>query len=78
MVCLLQATWALQGVTCSRVATQLQNPYVNHTLARAVIADFQAALVDAGWPAAADRVVAVRQPCVTFDVSCWVIQRWQC
>jgi hypothetical protein len=75
---MLQATWALRGVSCDDVADRLQYPYINNTLAWAVIADFQAALVDARWPAAADSVVAVRQPCVTFDVSCWVIQRWQC
>jgi hypothetical protein len=65
----LQATWALRGTTCSAVATQLKNPRVNHSLALALVRDFKAALDAAGWPAAADSVVAVRQPCVTFNVS---------
>jgi hypothetical protein len=65
----LQATWALEGVTCQDVATQLNDQTVNNTLARAVIADFQTALIAAGTPAAAKTVVAVRQPCANINVS---------
>jgi hypothetical protein len=67
--CLPQATWALEDVTCNDVANRLRFPFINHTLALAVIADFQTALVSDGWPAAAESVVAVRQPCVTFNVG---------
>jgi hypothetical protein len=36
--------------------------------AKAVIKDFQQALTVNGWTEAARGVVAVRQPCVTFQV----------
>jgi hypothetical protein len=65
----LQATWGLEGVTCEEAATKLNDQTVNNTLARAVIADFQAALNLAQWPEAAKTVVAVRQPCLTSNVS---------
>jgi hypothetical protein len=67
---MLQASWALEDVTCTDVSDRLQFPFINHTLALAVIADFQTALISSGWPAAAESVVAVRQPCVTFRVGC--------
>jgi hypothetical protein len=67
---MLQATWCLKGVSCDDVSDRLQYPYINHTLAIAVVADFKAVLDAAGWPEAADSVVAVRQPCITFNVSC--------
>ena len=69
-MCCSQATWALQNKTCDEVSAQLNNPFVNNTLAQKVILDFQAELTRQGWPEAAKTVVAVRQPCVTFDVSC--------
>lgn len=69
---LLQTTWALRGVSCDIVSDRLLDPYVNNTLAWAVTSDFKAALNAAGWPEAADSVVAVRQPCATFNVSCIV------
>jgi hypothetical protein len=56
-------------VTCNEVATKLNDPTVNNTLARAVIADFQAKLSASVWPNAASSVVAVRQPCLTSNVS---------
>jgi hypothetical protein len=40
--------------------------------AKAVVKDFQKALTDNGWPEAVRNVVAVRQPCVTFQVRCGV------
>jgi hypothetical protein len=69
VLCWLQVTWALEGVTCDDVATKLNDQNVNNTLAKAVITDFQAALDTAGYAAAAKTVVAVRQPCLTSTVS---------
>jgi hypothetical protein len=74
----LQATWALEGVSCDDVSTQLNNAYVNNTLAQRVVGDFKAELTKQGWPEAAKTVVAVRQPCVTFNVSgdtCLLLQQ---
>ncbi|WIA31514.1 hypothetical protein OEZ86_002406 [Tetradesmus obliquus] len=65
----VQTTWALRGVSCDIVSDRLLDPYVNNTLAWAVTSDFKAALNAAGWPEAADSVVAVRQPCATFNVN---------
>jgi hypothetical protein len=76
----LQATWALEGVSCADVATTLNDQFVNNTLAKAVISDFQNALNAANWPAAAATVVAVRQPCLDSVVSVQRLvkqsQRW--
>ncbi|KAF6256396.1 hypothetical protein COO60DRAFT_1657879 [Scenedesmus sp. NREL 46B-D3] len=44
----VQATWALQDVTCADVSAK--DTYFNNTLAKAVIADFKTALAAAGWP----------------------------
>eukprot|EP00883_Tetradesmus_obliquus_P004242 jgi/Sobl393_1/14568/SZX79144.1 len=65
----VQATWALEGVTCDDVTNQTGLKYVNNTLAQKVILDFQAELTKQGWPEAVKTVVAVRQPCVTFDIN---------
>ncbi|WIA29780.1 hypothetical protein OEZ86_012254 [Tetradesmus obliquus] len=64
----VQATWALQGVTCAGVYATAKDKNFNNTLAKAVTKDFADALTSAGWPSAAKTVVAVRQPCrdVTF------------
>jgi hypothetical protein len=59
-----------RGVTCEGVSSKLNKPLVTHTLALAIVADFKAALNAAGWPGAAGTVVAVRQPCMDFNVSC--------
>ncbi|WIA34876.1 hypothetical protein OEZ86_013169 [Tetradesmus obliquus] len=65
----VQATWALEGVTCAGVSNQLNDKTVNNTLAKAVIADFQAALNSSGWPEAAATVRAVRQPCLDIQAG---------
>eukprot|EP00883_Tetradesmus_obliquus_P004752 jgi/Sobl393_1/15128/SZX67957.1 len=59
----VQASWALQGVTCTSVYATARDKHFNNTLAKAVENDFKDALTSAGWPAAAKTVVAVRQPC---------------
>ncbi|KAF6256398.1 hypothetical protein COO60DRAFT_1461688 [Scenedesmus sp. NREL 46B-D3] len=56
----VQATWALQDVTCANLSAK--DPLFNNTLAKAVIKDFETALTASGWPDAP--VVAVRQPCL--------------
>ncbi|KAF6252818.1 hypothetical protein COO60DRAFT_496788 [Scenedesmus sp. NREL 46B-D3] len=65
----VQATFGLKGVTCDQVSAILNDPFVNNTFSRAVIADFQTQLIKDGWPAAAAVVVAVRQPCLTSNID---------
>jgi hypothetical protein len=66
----VQATWALQDVTCAGVFTTAKDKNFNNTLAKAVEQDFKDALVAAGWPGAAAVVRAVRQPCKDITVRC--------
>jgi hypothetical protein len=61
----VQATWALQDVTCAGVAAK--DRIFNNTLAVAVIQDFRRALTAEGRPTAP--IVAVRQPCLDTTVS---------
>jgi hypothetical protein len=61
----VQASWALQDITCAGVAAKDRN--FNNTLAVAVVQDFRNALTTAGWPNAP--VVALRQPCFDLTVS---------
>jgi hypothetical protein len=42
--------------------------YAGAAAAKTVVKDFQSILTELGWPEAARTVVAVRQPCVTFQV----------
>jgi hypothetical protein len=66
----VQATWALQDVTCAGVFSTAKDKNFNNTLAKAVEQDFKDALVAAGWPGAAAVVRAVRQPCKDITVRC--------
>ncbi|WIA29772.1 hypothetical protein OEZ86_012246 [Tetradesmus obliquus] len=65
----VQATWALQDVTCAGVYATAKDKNFNNTLALAVTRDFMDVLNAAGWPAAALSVRVVRQPCkdITYN-----------